>query len=269
MQKSNFHTHTKYSDGKNTPREIAEYAISIGFHSLGFSDHSYSPKCISYCIAEEAVADYYAEIRSLEKEYEGRIKIYAGIELDCQSMAPEYNYDYVISSVHSLCKNGICYDIDHTAEGFVRMVNEGFNGSSVDMSKEYFERVTEHIMRNKTDIVGHFDLPTKFGMAPEMSDKYIDSAIESLREVIKYCKVFELNTGAIARGIRKVPYPAPFILDEIKKLGGMIVVTSDCHYRERLTVWFDEAEEYLKSHGFVKNDAGVLNEKVHGIEIWA
>ena len=78
----------------------------------------------------------------------------------------------------------------------------------------------------------------------------------------------EINTGAIARGLRTVPYPAEFILDEIKRLGGRIIVTSDCHFRDKLTTWFDEAEAHLLSKGFLKNTSASLNEKIGGVEIW-
>ena len=38
MQRCNFHTHTKYSDGTDTPQEMIEAAIGFGFKALGFSE---------------------------------------------------------------------------------------------------------------------------------------------------------------------------------------------------------------------------------------
>lgn len=268
MQRSNFHTHTKYSDGKNTISEMVESAIGFGFHSLGFSDHSYAVPCESYCIKREKEAEYCAEIRRLGEERKGEINLYLGLELDGDSEYPDYELDYTISSIHQIhVKDGFYY-VDHSKEDFERLLEVAFNGDGVEMSKVYFNRVTEHILKNKTDIVGHFDLVTKFGKAPEDSDEYIRIALESVNEIIKHCRTFELNTGAIARGLRTVPYPAMFILNEIKRLGGRIIVTSDCHYAEKLTVWFDEAEAYLASAGFTKNEKGVLNSKIKNVEIW-
>ena len=51
---------------------------------------------------------------------------------------------------------------------------------------------------------------------------------------------FEINTGAISRGYRTTPYPEDFILDEIKKLGKKLIITSDCHSKENLIFGFDE-----------------------------
>lgn len=43
-----------------------------------------------------------------------------------------------------------------------------------------------------------------------------------------------MNTGAIARGYRTTPYPAPFILKELKNLGCGIIISSDCHDKLQL-----------------------------------
>ncbi len=269
MQKSNFHTHTKYSDGNNTPRDMIESAIGFGFKALGFSDHSYTHPQEDYPMTFEAVGPYRTEIRRLADEYAGQIRIYCGIEQDSKSPLPvPGDYDYILSSVHELLYHGDYYPIDHSEGNFRRLVDKVFGGDYVEMSKVYFHKMTEHIMEQKTDIVGHFDLVTKYSLIPEADPVYMDAALEAVREIVKHCKVFELNTGAIARGLRTVPYPAAFLAEEIKRLGGSFIVTSDCHYREKLTVWFDEAEAFLTAHGFVRDDHAVLNDRVNDIEIW-
>lgn len=268
MQKSNFHTHTLYSDGHNTPVGMIEAALGFGFTALGFSDHSYTHADESYPMKPSDEKAYFSEINALKKFYDGRIRLYCGIEQDGESCVPEHDYDYLIASVHELIVRGKCYPIDSGEEMHCRLVNEGFGGSFVDMSLAYFDRLVEHVMRNKTDFVGHFDLVTKYSMIPEEDPRYIDGAIEAIREIMKHCRTFELNTGAIARGLRTVPYPAGFMVDEIKRLGGRIIMTSDCHYCEKLTVWFDEGERFLAEHGFAKNEHASLNDRVGDIEIW-
>ena len=42
MIKANFHTHTTYCDGKNTPEEMVQAAIALGMTAIGFSGHSHS-----------------------------------------------------------------------------------------------------------------------------------------------------------------------------------------------------------------------------------
>lgn len=268
MQNHNFHTHSTYSDGKNTPREMLEEALGRGFCALGFSDHSWTRVEEYYCMSPEGERRYRAELHSLSEEFKGRIRIYTGVEQDSESFVPDFDYDYVIASVHEMARRGVSMPIDSSRDLQLELVRTLFGGSFIDFARAYFEKVTDNVMRNKTDIVGHFDLVTKYSLAPENDEKYIDAALESVRECVKYCDTFELNTGAVARGLRDVPYPAGFILDEIASLGGRIIVTSDCHYREKLTCMFDEADGILRSHGFRKNEKGSLNEKISGISLW-
>lgn len=41
--------------------------------------------------------------------------------------------------------------------------------------------------------------------------------------------IFEINTGAIARGYRSTPYPAPFLLQEMQRMRLPLMLASDCH----------------------------------------
>lgn len=271
MQKSNFHTHTVYSDGHDTVCEMIETAIAKGFHSLGFSDHSFAKSELDYCMTEDGMRENYREICAARDEYKDRIRIYAGIELDGESERPEYwdmDYDYLLVAVHEMVRRGVSLPIDCDAETQCRIADELYGGDWTEFAKAYYDSLVNHVSRNKTDIVAHFDLVTKYGLMPEKEDKYIGYALEAVREITKTCKTFELNTGAIARGLRTVPYPAAFICDEIKACGGRIIITSDCHYREKLDYWFAEAEEFLTAQGFRKNEHGILNARVKDIEIW-
>lgn len=268
MQRSNLHQHSTYSDGHRTPREMIDAAILNGFSTLGFSDHSYAPEQVDYCMLEENEANYFSEIKALGEEYKDKINVYAGLELDGDSALPVFDYDYIIASVHEMHREGKSYPVDFSAEVQLELADKLFSGSMVDYAAAYYESLVRHVQNSKPDIIGHFDLVTKYSLVPEEDEEYRLIALNAVRECMKYCKTFELNTGAIARGLRKEPYPAGFILDEIKKLGGRVVITSDCHYPERMVCWFPEAEKFLSDRGFKKKENADLNDKVRGIEIW-
>ena len=53
--------------------------------------------------------------------------------------------------------------------------------------------------------------------------------------------IFEINTGARAKYWKKVPYPAPWILNHIASKGGAVIINSDCHKAEFLDFAFDVA----------------------------
>jgi histidinol-phosphatase (PHP family) len=110
--------------------------------------------------------------------------------------------------------------------------------------------VAEQAAVCKPDVIGHFDVIDKFSITPEESDEYIRITEEALKETFKHCKRFEINTGAISRGWRKVPYPAYHLLETLKELGGEIVINSDSHHPDNLDFYFNEAAEIAKKAGF-------------------
>ncbi|MDO4779111.1 MAG: PHP domain-containing protein [Tissierellia bacterium] len=78
---TDFHTHTIYSrrnHAKGTIRENIESAISKGLKELWITDHG--PGHFGYGILRENFPKVRKEIDELNKEYEGRIKIYFGVE---------------------------------------------------------------------------------------------------------------------------------------------------------------------------------------------
>ena len=48
----NYHTHTIYCDGNNTPEEVVVAAIQKGFYSIGFSGHAYTSYDLRYCMKD-------------------------------------------------------------------------------------------------------------------------------------------------------------------------------------------------------------------------
>ena len=75
-------------------------------------------------------------------------------------------------------------------------------------------------------------------------------AFETAEVLAKDIPFFEINTGAIARGYRKSPYPSVPIINYFKHLGLGAIITSDCHDKAMLDCGFDEATEILKLCGF-------------------
>ena len=61
--------------------------------------------------------------------------------------------------------------------------------------------------------------------------------------------VFEINTGAIARGRRDVPYPMVYILRRIAERGGRVMINSDTHKKEHLMCAYERAAQLARSCG--------------------
>ena len=63
-------------------------------------------------------------------------------------------------------------------------------------------------------------------------------------------KILEINTGAMFRGYREVPYPMFDILIKWNKLGGRIIFSSDAHDAYGLCYKFAKAEKLARRCGF-------------------
>ena len=249
--KSNLHTHTTWCDGKNTPREMVETALSLGFHTLGFSSHSYTPFDTSFCLKDSK--GYVREIRTLQKEYEGRIQLLLGVELDALGEC-DFDPDYIIGAAHYVTAKGMHYIIDNTYACQRQLIDEGFGGNAMDAVKAYFESLPEMVYRKKPDIVAHFDVFAKFNeqypVFDEQSEEYLALAYAAVDGIMEGCKLFEVNTGGVYRGYRAAPYPALPILKYIHDRGGEVVITTDAHKTEGLNFGFDKAKEVIRQAGF-------------------
>lgn len=252
MRYSNLHNHTVFSDGKHTALENVQAAIEKNMLSLGFSDHSFTACDPSYCMHLERYDEYRREVTALKEAYAEQLPIYLGMELDYYSDMPQGDYDYIIASVHYIVENGVTYPIDHTPQQQKDCIAQVFGGDVLGMVQRYFDMLTEHVIRVKPTFVGHFDVITKFSLMPEEDENYRRIAREALEKIIPHCPYLEINTGGISRGWRETPYPAAYLLDTIRELGGRILLGADSHHIDNLTFRFDECVELLKAHGFTE-----------------
>ena len=74
---SDFHVHTNFGDGKNSPEEIVLTAINRGLTAIGFSEHAYVPFDSGYCLTPETSVTYRNEINRLKKKYENKILVFS------------------------------------------------------------------------------------------------------------------------------------------------------------------------------------------------
>lgn len=244
MELFDLHVHSVFSDGKDEPRDIVLAAIEKGVKTLGFSDHSYTEFDERYCIQRDKQAEYMKTVNDLKNEFSGKIKILCGTEQDFYSTAPTRGYDYVIGSVHYILKGGEYIPVDEAADILKQAAKDYFSGDIMSLCEAYFEEVGEVYEKTKCDIVGHFDLITKFNEQEKLFDetdpRYINACKKAVDRIIKNCKVFEINTGAISRGYRTTPYPSDEIRDYIRQKGGKFILSSDSHQKETLCFEFDK-----------------------------
>ncbi|MBQ4087312.1 MAG: histidinol-phosphatase [Clostridia bacterium] len=253
MIRGNFHTHSTYCDGKSTLEETVLAAIESGMDAVGFSGHAHTTHDSRYCMTVEGTESYRRDIMALKEKYKDKIEIYCGLELDYFSDTDPKDFDYTIGSVHYVVKDGVYHDVDGSEALFDESVQEGWNGDPIGFAVDYFAEVADIIEKTNADIIGHFDLVSKFNenfcRFDENDPRYVAAWMKALDKLIPAGKLFEINTGAISRGYRTEPYPARPILKEIVKRGGKVILTADCHQKDTLEYGFEDAIQYAKECG--------------------
>lgn len=250
---SNLHTHTTFSDGAGSVEDNIAAALEAGFVSLGISDHTYV-ESEGFGVKVDSEREYADAVRRIKEEYKEKITLFCGLELDAGLVCNRSLYDYIIASVHFINVNGKTYPIDYSKEMQKKTVEEAFGGQEHLYAKAYFDTLADHVIASKPDIVGHFDLITKYDSIDENDTRYRKAALDALHAIFKTCRRFEVNTGAMARGCKKGSYPADFILEEIRRLGGSVTVSSDSHTPRNIDFAFEETVQRLKSLGFESID---------------
>ena len=239
-----YHVHTVFSDGKNTPEETVKAAIEKGVKELGVSDHSYTFFDESYCIKREKIADYKREIARLKEKYKGEIKILCGIEQDYYSAESIDGYDYAIGSAHYIKAGEEYLPIDESEKEFMAIAENYFGGDYYAFAGEYFNTVAGFSERCDIGVIGHFDLISKFNgngkFFDEHDKRYIKSWKAAADKLIAAGKKFEINTGAISRGYKGQPYPADAIREYIKSKGGKFTFGSDSHSADNICFGFTD-----------------------------
>ena len=71
MYKENFHSHTYYCDGKNSPADMASAAYNLKFDALGFSGHAFIKdfEC-DWCMTPENTLKYISEFDSYDEYFD-------------------------------------------------------------------------------------------------------------------------------------------------------------------------------------------------------
>lgn len=272
MVKTNYHTHTTFCDGKNSPEELVRWAVERNFTALGFSAHSLFPFTSPLHLPADEHEKYCEEIRRLKEKFSDKIRIFVGFE--SEFLLPRYlplkaNYDkfrpdFLIGAVHMLSGESATalgfhgnfgdghFSVDGPAEHVKEGIAEVFGGDGQLACRVYFASVRKMVATCDFDIVAHPDVLRRRNSAVGFFDEIAPWYIEELEKTATAFKgkIVEINTGGIARNCVSTPYPSPTFLRLIRECGGKICINSDCHRKEYLDAAYDVALDAAKEAGF-------------------
>ena len=262
--KTNYHTHTTWCDGKDTPEAVILAAIDKGFDAIGFSSHAMLPENDTlWLLTPEKAPRYAAEIRALARKYEGRIRVLCGVEADYVpggAMPDRATYaaiapDYIIGSVHFVvAPDGARVCVDKSPESLADGIRDHFGGSVEAYVHAYFAQVREMLRKFDFDIAGHLDLVRKFNVRHPYFDEsapwYLAELDMTADAVAASGKTAEVNTGAISRGWLDDAYPSAAFRERLRARGVKFILSADAHAADAIDCAFDrfgDCESFITS----------------------
>ena len=254
MIRCSLHNHTRFADGANSVEEMAAAAFRLGCRSFGLSEHSPFPQEPDAGMPAGAEAAYREAVMTCRRQYAGRMEIVLGLEQDIYSPPPDAPFDFLIGSVHYVRPGGEYVSVDISPEETRRIVRSYYGNDPLLFAEDYYRTVAELADITDCDVIGHFDLVTKFNEKDPLFDtgsrRYRLAAGEALDALLAKARIFEINTGAMARGWRTRPYPDLPLLKELKARGARILLSSDAHRTQDILFGFPYALQLLKDCGF-------------------
>ena len=260
--KTNYHTHTTWCDGKDTPAAVVEAAIAKGFDAIGFSSHVSFPEVTPFVLGPNLAPGYVADVLALKARHAGRIAVRLGAEADYIPgvTAPEkaryadLGLEYLIGSIHYVvAPDGGRVPVDHTPELLRDGLRDHFGGDVEAYIRAYFRQQRDMVAKFDFDIVGHLDLVRKFNAKHPYFDEdaawYREELEQTAEAVAASGKIAEVNTGAISRGWLDDAYPSKPFRDLLRARGVRFVLSADAHAADTIDCAFDRfgaAEDYLE-----------------------
>ena len=168
----------------------------------------------------------------------------------------------VPSAAGTTTRSGYYIYIDWSARTLDWAVRWLYDGDALALAEDYFAHMSQVAQLPGVQIAGHLDLLTKFeeervrnGIPPlfDTEDpRWVKAAGKAISALAAAGIIFEINTGAIARGLRTSPYPSLPLLRMIHQAGGRITINSDCHAVGSLDCCYTMAAELAKEAGFTE-----------------
>lgn len=246
------HNHCEFSYDSETPmEENVKAAVEKNLKYLSITDHLDLFYPTDKYMDTIDIPGYFEKHYPLQEKYQGKIDLLAGIEVGIQeetaqvndTIVEEYNFDFVIGSVHALD----CVDL------YMGQVVSKFK-SLEDFYKYYYEGTQRAVEASQNfDVLGHIDYMDRYigdvNAIPPISN-YKEYILPTLESLISRGKGIEINTGGPIRGL---PYnhPKREVLEWYKDLGGKIItIGSDAHTPDQIGEGVVGAMEMLKEIGF-------------------
>lgn len=254
IQNFSLHTHTTFSDGKNSISEMVAQAKNLGWKAIGISDHLTVHPSLnkgythfsSFKDAVEPVKRHIAAIREVAKE-NPEIKVYAGFEVDYfplsgwldefREFKQKIDVDYLINGNHQVTnKDGTeVYEIYH----FQRYgLSEAKNK---ELFHNHFNNIRKAVESGEFTFLAHIDFARWSGVIGEYD------FVDEIKGIVTALKEHNMPTEINTKGKNSIGsfYPARWIMEDLVKNDIPLLISDDAHSVSQLGQYFGEAEDLL------------------------
>jgi len=246
---ADYHMHTplcRHAVGE--PDDYARHAVSLGLTEIGFSDHSPMARddFDNWRMNLSQLDEYVEKVRRARKNFP-QLTIRLALEVDylpghedwIRDLAGRHPWDYFIGSVHYVSES---WAIDDPQK-----LSEWKHRDSFEVWQVYFERLTRAAESTLFEIIGHADLPKKFGHKPPANWASLYEPF--LAAAKKTGTAIELNTAGLRKDCKEI-YPHRDLLAAAFKHGVPITFGSDAHAPGEVGMDFAEAIRLARSVGY-------------------
>jgi histidinol-phosphatase (PHP family) len=244
-----YHMHTPLCrHARGEPEEYARHALAIGLTELGISDHSPMMRddFDAWRMRLDQLDEYVEKIRRVQLDFP-RLTTRLALEVDyvpdhedwIRDLAARYPWDYLIGSVHYLPGNWV---VDHQDN-----IADWETGDVWEIWSSYFDRLTSAAGSGLFDVIGHPDLPKKFGYRPNRDCEPLYAGF--LTAASKHACALDINTAGLRKPCAEI-YPSADFLRLALDRSVPITFGSDAHAPEEVGMNFREAVQLAWDAGY-------------------
>ncbi|WP_017726564.1 histidinol-phosphatase HisJ [Halalkalibacterium ligniniphilum] len=260
------HVHTPFCPhgSKDTLQAYCDYALELGMKGLTFAEHAPLPKSFIDPTPEkdsgmswERLHDYFLAVKEVKRQYEGRLTISMGLEIDyiegyenetkafLNEIGPEL--DDSILSVHFLRHQNKYVCLDYSPESFAELSQ--LYGSTDKVYENYYETLTKSILSDlgpyKPKRIGHMTLVNKFQkkFPASLSERQKLRDFKILSYVKEQGLSLDYNGAGLAKPYCNETYPPKAVAEEAAKRGIPLIYGSDAHTAKGLMTGFDQLSQ--------------------------
>lgn len=229
------------------PVDYAARAVALGLKEIAFTDHSPMPKYFDYWrMLLEDLATYVEKVRVAQRQFPNLV-IRLAMEVDylpggedwVKELAKMYPWDFFIGSVH--------YVSDTWAVDDPKELSKWKERDPYEVWKAYFERLGMAAQSGLFEIIGHADLPKKFGIYPKrdctaMFERFLDIAKKS-------GVALDINTAGLRKDCKEI-YPSQAFMKLAAARQIPITFGSDSHDPVEVAMDFDKAVKMVRDLGY-------------------